>query len=74
MKRAGRTLSGPHREVDARRHLPHDRCHAITHAYTTYHRVKTASMGNQPSAILDNIASGSNCAYTRRKRGARVSA
>jgi hypothetical protein len=54
--------------------LPHDHGHAITRLYTNSHPEHTVTMGNQPSAILDNIASGSNCAYTRRKRGARVSA
>jgi hypothetical protein len=54
--------------------LPRDSCHALTRHYTNSYLSHTLKMGNQPSAILDNIASGSNCACAMRKRGARVSA
>lgn len=45
------------------------RNYASTHHFTNSYRQQRFTMGNQPSAILDNIASGSNCTCAARKRG-----
>jgi hypothetical protein len=64
--------------------LPHDINTPLLRLYTapqhignpkpvhTYIPTHTATMGNQPSALLDSIASGSNCTSTAANAEQRV--
>jgi hypothetical protein len=58
---AGKTLAARITKLTHGQTTPR-RCSAIPRHTTHSYPYQAANMGNQPSAILDNIASGSNCA------------